>query len=271
MVDLLAAIGMGFVLGMRHATDPDHVIAVSTIVTRQRSVRHAGLVGALWGVGHTVTIVCVGIAILLFRLTIPPRLGLAMELLVGLMLILLGILNLTGVLQRLTYRWLPSHHHGNPAAATVHSHVHQHNGLVHDHIHEHAPEVHMHLDRPAAPPRTLLQRLGLYQLLRPLLVGLVHGLAGSAAIALLVLAEISNPRWAAAYLGVFGLGTIAGMFLITLAISTPLAYGSRRFATMERGMGIAAGVLSLAFGLFVTVQIAFVDGLFAAHPRWTPH
>src|SRR5882672_8369859 len=102
MVPLLSIIALGFFLGMRHATDPDHVIAVSTIVSRQRSIRHAALIGALWGLGHTITILVVGSAIILFGLVIPPRLGLTMELSVGLMLILLGILSLSGMMRRIT-------------------------------------------------------------------------------------------------------------------------------------------------------------------------
>jgi ABC-type nickel/cobalt efflux system permease component RcnA len=282
MVNLLAAIGLGFVLGMRHATDPDHVIAVSTIVSRQRSIRQAGVIGALWGVGHTITIFCVGAAIILFNVVIPPRIGLAMELAVGLMLILLGILNLTGVMQRITHRYTPDHNHGS----LVHSHLHEHSGLVHEHIHGHSPEVHMHLEpqprvEPEIPVNTdpgphgdfqnVLQKLGLYQFFRPLAVGLVHGLAGSAAVALLVLAEIRDPRWAIAYLLVFGIGTIAGMMLITMMIGAPFAYTRKRFAPFNQGLGIASGLLSLAFGLFITFQIAITDGLFAAHPHWTPH
>src|SRR5579863_3513803 len=100
MITLVAIILLGFFLGMRHATDPDHVVAVTTIVSRERTIRHATLIGALWGLGHTFTILVVGSAIILFKLTIPPRLGLTMELSVGLMLILLGVLNLTGVLRR---------------------------------------------------------------------------------------------------------------------------------------------------------------------------
>ena len=276
MVNLLAVIGLGFVLGMRHATDPDHVIAVSTIVSRQRSIRQAGLIGVLWGIGHTITIFCVGAAIILFNVVIPPRIGLAMELAVGLMLILLGILNLTGVTQRIAHRHTPGHTNG----ALVHTHLHQHDGVAHEHIHGHSPEFHMHLD-PAVSveadqgPRNIcqrtLQKLGLYQFLRPLAIGLVHGLAGSAAVALLVLAEIRDPRWAIAYLLVFGIGTIAGMMLITMMIGAPFAYTRKRFAPFHQGLGIASGVLSLAFGLFITFQIAIVDGLFARHPHWTPH
>ena len=100
MTALFAIIALGFFLGMRHATDPDHVVAVTTIVSRERTMLHAALIGALWGFGHTLTILAVGSAIILFKLTIPARLGLSMELWVGLMLILLGILNLTGVLRR---------------------------------------------------------------------------------------------------------------------------------------------------------------------------
>src|SRR5260221_11123327 len=100
MTALLAILVLGFFLGMRHATDPDHVVAVTTIVSRERTLLHATLIGALWGLGHTFTILAVGSAIILFKLTIPPRLGLSMELSVGLMLILLGVLNLTGVMRR---------------------------------------------------------------------------------------------------------------------------------------------------------------------------
>ena len=291
MVNLLAAVGLGFVLGMRHATDPDHVIAVSTIVSRQRNIRQAGAIGALWGVGHTITIFSVGAAIILFNVVIPPRVGLTMELAVGVMLILLGILNLTGVMQRITHRYTPQHSHAAPSDdGVVHSHPHQHNGLVHEHLHGHSPEAHVHLDPDLYPDieadameagpggtgargffQSLLRRLGLYQFLRPLAVGLVHGLAGSAAVALLVLAEIRDPRWAIAYLLIFGVGTIAGMMLITMAIGAPFAYTRNRFAPFHRGLGVASGLLSLGFGLFITFQIAITDGLFASHPHWTPH
>src|SRR6202165_4629353 len=107
MITLFSIIALGFFLGMRHATDPDHVIAVTTIVSRQRSVRHAALIGALWGVGHTITIFIVGSAIILFGLVIPPRVGLTMELSVGLMLVLLGILNLSGIIHWITETFPP--------------------------------------------------------------------------------------------------------------------------------------------------------------------
>jgi len=268
MSNLLAVIGVGFLLGVRHATDPDHVVAVSTIVSRQRSVAQASLIGALWGLGHTITIFFVGVAIILFNLVIPPRVGLAMELAVGLMLIFLGVLNLTGIMQWITNRFTPNHTHGS----VIHSHAHEHGGVYHEHVHSHAPEVHIHLDqKPKGSFQNMLQRLGLYQLVRPFAVGLVHGLAGSAAVALLVLTAIRDSRWAIAYLLVFGLGTIAGMMLITMIIGAPFAYTGKRFAPLNRGLGFASGLVSIAFGLFITFQIGFGDGLFTTHPHWTPH
>src|SRR5580700_3400381 len=269
MVNLLTVIGVGFLLGIRHATDPDHVIAVTTIVSRQRSIRHAGLIGILWGVGHTITILLVGAAIILFNLAIPPRIGLAMELAVGLMLILLGVLNLTGVTQWVTQRFTPGHKHEE----VIHSHAHTHGGEVHAHIHGHNPEVHMHLDRNGDPEgafQKALARMGLYQLLRPLAVGLVHGLAGSAAVALLVLTTIREPRWAIVYLLIFGVGTIAGMMLITAAIAMPFKYSQQRFARVNRALGVASGLLSVAFGIFIVYKMGYVNGIFTSHPSWKP-
>jgi ABC-type nickel/cobalt efflux system permease component RcnA len=267
-MNLFVIIGFGFLLGMRHATDPDHVVAITTIVSRQRSIRHAGLIGILWGVGHTVTILAVGAAIILFNVAIPVRIGLAMEMAVGLMLILLGLLNLTGVVRWMTKRFTPAHTN----TEIIHSHPHRHGTYVHEHIHGHWPEVHMHLDQPAESSiQMLMQRIGMYQFLRPLAIGIVHGLAGSAAVALLVLTTIRDARWAVAYLFVFGVGTIAGMLLITMTIGAPFAYTGKRFASYNRALGLASSLISVAFGLFITFRIGFVDGLFTAHPHWTPH
>jgi len=112
--------------------------------------------------------------------------------------------------------------------------------------------------------------LGLYQTLRPFVIGLVHGLAGSAAVALLVLSTIKSPAWATAYLLVFGLGTMAGMMLMTTAIAMPLAYTGKRFLGASRLMTLTSGVFSMAFGLFLVYQIGLVDGLFRAQPHWIP-
>jgi hypothetical protein len=264
MTALLAIIALGFFLGMRHATDPDHVVAVTTIVSRERTLLHATLIGALWGIGHTLTILAVGSAIILFKLTIPPRLGLSMELCVGLMLVLLGILNLTGALRR-AMEWLTVRRLGSGA----HSHFLLGRWMVHTHDENGEPVFMDSLSILGWTPQWW-KKLGLFHVLRPLVVGIVHGLAGSAAVALLVLTAISRPSWAIGYLLIFGLGTVAGMMLITAAIALPFAYSLQHFARLNRGLAYASGFVSVVFGLFLCYQTGFINGLFTGHPSWTP-
>src|SRR4029077_3270848 len=153
----------------------------------------------------------------------------------------------------ITERFTPEH-----SAGVVHTHVHRHGGEAHVHTHAHDPDAHLGLEeRPQGPVQQLLARVGIYQLLRPLAVGIVHGLAGSAAVALLVLTTIHEPRWAVAYLLVFGLGTIAGMMVITMLMGVPFAYTGHRFANFNRGLGIASGLIRAAFGPFITFPICF--------------
>lgn len=257
-MNLLAIIGLGFLLGMRHATDPDHVIAVTTIVSRERSLKHAGVIGAAWGFGHTVTIVAVGAAMVLFRIMLSPRVGLSMELAVGIMLIVLGLRNMgplfgTAEQPRALAAVATQDHDRVPHAHGAHSHTHA------------GPET--------GPVRWLdrcFGKLGAYQLIRPLVVGIVHGLAGSAAIALLVLSTIQSPRWAVGYLLVFGIGTIVGMMLITMTIASTFSLGQKRFASIQRHFGLVSGIASLAFGLFIAYDIGIVNGLFTAHAHWIP-
>jgi high-affinity nickel permease len=255
MITFFSIIALGFFLGMRHATDPDHVIAVTTIVSRQQSIRHAALVGILWGIGHTITILAVGSAIILFGIVIPPRLGLSMELSVGLMLVLLGILNLSGIMRWITETFTPmqSAEHG-------HSHVH----LPKKNNREACDTQERWMDRTFG-------KLGVYQVVRPLAVGLIHGLAGSAAVALLVLTTIRVPSLAVLYLLVFGIGTIAGMMLITTAIAVSFKYSKKRFARLNRGLGLVSGIISVAFGVFIVYEMGYVNGLFSHAPNWVPH
>ncbi len=243
---------------MRHATDPDHVVAVATIVSRQRNLGRAALIGAFWGLGHTLTIFVVGAGIILFNLVIPARMGLSMELSVGIMLIILGFINVSSFM-----RAVPSGDHELTSEdALVHAHEHRHGDLVHSHVHSHAHEPVIGMDR-------LFGKSNLYQHLRPLAIGIVHGLAGSAAVALLVLATIRNAHWAIAYLLVFGIGTIAGMMVITMSLASTLKVVGKS-PHIARRLGFASGLLSLAFGMFVVYQIGFVNGLFTTHPMWTP-
>jgi len=236
MVGLFTIVAIGFLLGMRHATDPDHVIAVTTIVTREHNVRRSAWIGMAWGIGHTLTILAVGGAIILFRITLPPRVGLTMELAVAGMLIVLGMKNLGGFFS-------------SPDVVPRHTHPHSHDDGA--------------MDR-------WFQRFRAYKLVRPLIVGIVHGLAGSAAVALLVLSTIPSLNWSLAYLAVFGVGTIVGMMLITLTIGSTFAYGQRRFSQIGRHFGVAAGLISLVFGVFIAYQIGFVHGLFLGNATWIP-
>ena len=265
MTTFIAIVLLGFFLGMRHATDPDHVVAVTTIVSRERTMLYATLIGALWGLGHTITILLVGSAIILFKLTIPPRIGLSLELSVGIMLILLGVLNLTG-LSRRAIEWITARQFGHGA----HTHFNAGRFMMHTHDDE-AEALFVKQESILGEAPQWWNRLGRFHIMRPLIVGIVHGLAGSAAVALLVLTAITRPLWAVGYLLVFGLGTIAGMMLITAAIAVPFTYTLKHFARLNEGLAVASGVLSLSFGLFVCYQIGIVGGLFTSHPNWTPH
>ena len=264
MLSFLTILVLGFLLGMRHATDPDHVVAVTTIVAKQSGVAKASLIGVFWGLGHTFTIFLVGTMIILFQVTIPPRAGLSMELVVAAMLIFLGLLNLTG-----TLRWLQEKFAPNSTVPTAGG-----LGNVDDLAGTQRCESAAQPQSEGMTPKFWLYRLsqglGLYNVLRPLAIGIVHGLAGSAAVALLVMTTIRDPWWAITYLFLFGAGTIAGMMIITTVIAMPFALTMRRFSGWNRGMTVASGLLSLGFGLFVSYQIGFVDGLFSSHPLWTP-
>lgn len=228
----VALLGVGLALGIRHAADSDHVVAVTAIAARHKRIGPAALVGAFWGLGHTVTICVVGGLIILLDLTLPPRVGLGLEFAVGIVLTVVGVLNLTG-----RGGFLLAEGHGEHG----HSHAHEND-----------------------PGRGMSQRL------RAFLVGLVHGLAGSAAIALLVLATVREAWLGCVYLLVFGAGTIVGMMLVTLAFASPVALLAGRFRWSGERLRVATGVLSVAFGLYVMYRVGLVDGLFRAVPHWDP-
>ena len=204
---------ISFLLGMRHATDADHVVAVTTIVSRQRSLPRAATIGALWGLGHTLTLLGVGGAMIILGLAMPPWLGLTLELIVAVMLVVLGVASVVG-------------------------------GERNDRM----------IDSSA----------------RPLIVGTIHGMAGSAAFTLLALPLIASPLLAAGYLALFGLGTIAGMVVVTVAIALPSIYAAHRIEGARQVLRYAAGFSSIVFGLYLAHRIGFASGLFTGNPVWIP-
>ena len=228
----LGVLGLGLLFGLRHATEADHIAAVGAIVSERRGWKEAVRAGALWGSGHTVSILIAGLFVLGLNVAIPDPLARVLELGVALMIIGLGGTALARALR---------------SRPDVHSHVHTHGGTTHRHLHFHeAGEVHIaaHSHPGVHDPHTV-ERLGW----KPLYVGMMHGLAGSAALTLLVLAQIRSVPLGFAYLGVFGAGSIGGMAAMSLMIGLPFA-ATARHPFLNRSLRVATGVLSLAFGLF---------------------
>jgi len=227
---MLATIaGVGFVLGLRHALDADHVVAVTTLASRKQGVARTSLVGAFWGLGHALSLGLVGGAILVLRVRVPPAVSHALESVVAVMLVLLGALAL-----RAAWRW------------KLHAHPHEHDGATHVHFHAHR-RADAHVHGHAHPLRGGL---------RPFLVGLVHGLAGRAGLALLALAAAPTLGAGLLYLGVFALGSVAGMLVLSAALSVPLAYVESRYAALHRAVQVAAGAASLALGAYLLIEHA---------------
>ena len=211
MMSPTALLAIGFMLGMRHALDPDHVVAVTTIVARERSFQRAQWIGALWGIGHSTTVFLVGGTIAAFRIVVPPQFALALEMCVAIMLIVLGIANLTA----------------KGSTGTISN-------------------------------------------ARPVTVGFVHGLAGSAFAAMLISSTISDPWMAGWYLLLFAVGTIAGMMVLTSAIAMPAVYLTGRYADARQYLRFASGVASVAFGLVLAHQVGVTEGLFGSAADWIP-
>jgi high-affinity nickel-transport protein len=237
---VVSAVLLGFMLGIQHATDPDHLVAVATIVTRERLLRRGALIGLFWGAGHTVTFVLAGTAIIALNLTVPRQVVAGLELLVAVMLVVLGLARLHELWRELET--------ADPIYLIA-DHAHGHEEVLHRHALPHGarPAEHLHLH----PSRTLLEavtsRHGRWAV-RSALVGAVHGLAGSAAVALVVLATIHSSWGAFLYLAVFGLGTIAGMTAFTVALVYP-ASRIRRYARVGRPVAFASALGSIAFGV----------------------
>jgi MFS family permease len=231
-----SALALGFVLGLKHAVEVDHLAAVSTIVSERKSLLSSMLVGGLWGVGHTISLLVAGFFVILLHLEISERVALALEFCVGLMLVALG----ANALRKL---WRGGHFH-------IHAHSHGGRAHVHPHIHDSEAET---------DTRT---HHGYQSSMRPLFVGMVHGLAGSAALMLLVLSTISSPLAGFAYIIIFGVGSVGGMMIMSALVSLPLYLTATRFTRANLMMRGLAGLFSLSFGLFVIYQIGVAGSLF---------
>jgi ABC-type nickel/cobalt efflux system permease component RcnA len=238
-----AVLGLGLVFGLKHATEVDHVVAVSAIVSEQRNLLRAALVGGLWGVGHTASLFAVGVVVLVLRVAIPERVGDWLEFGVALMIVGLGSSALVRALR---------------SRGEVHIHLHRHDGFSHTHIHFHDEHDAEHAAE-AAPHSHAVRRVGL----KPLVVGAVHGLAGSAALTLLVLTQIGSTVLGLLYLLVFGLGSIAGMLLMSGLVGLPFVLGAHKLGTLHRGLQTVVGGLSIVFGLWYAYETGIAGGLLA--------
>jgi sulfite exporter TauE/SafE len=222
-LSLLTILIFGLLLGLKHAVEADHLAAVSTIVAERKSIFSSALIGGFWGVGHTVALLFVGALVIFVKVRISASVEARLEAVVGLMLILLGL----NALRKL---WKKNE---------IHIHVHEHEGHKHTHVHAHEKTKNVmshHLLRTS--PRSIA-------------IGMVHGLAGSAALMLLVVPTIKSPAVALLYIAVFGFGSIGGMMLMSLLIGLPMYLTAGRFVLFNKGLLCAAGLFSCLLGAFI--------------------
>lgn len=222
----ITLLGLGFILGLKHALDADHVVAVSTIVSQVRGLKKSSLIDAAWGVGHSTTLLLVGLVILIFKLVIPNKVALFFEILVGFILMILGI----GVLIK-------------AIKEKIHLHKHKHDNTVHTHFHSHKESpshIHMH---------------------KSFMVGMAHGLAGSAALMLLVLTTVKSVSWGLSFILIFGAGSILGMFILSGILSLPFLL-TAKFEKIHNNIKILVGIISIILGFTIIYENSFVNGLF---------
>ncbi|MBA3257518.1 MAG: urease accessory protein UreH [Pyrinomonadaceae bacterium] len=239
-LSLLAVLGVGLAFGLKHATEADHIVAVSTMVSEHRSLWRSAVVGALWGMGHTASLMAVGVVVLALRVAIPEWVASWLEFGVALMIIGLGASALMRGLRK---------------RRNFHLHRHRHDGVSHLHVHFHDHQTEH--TGPVAAHSHAVSILGI----KPFLVGAIHGLAGSAALMLLVLAQTQSLIAGLVYLGVFGVGTIFGMVLMSGLVGLPFVLTSRRLSGIHYSLQTFAGAFSIVFGLWYAYATGFVSEL----------
>ncbi len=219
---------LGFFIGMRHALESDHLAAVASLSTRSPGFRRTVQLGATWGVGHTLTLFLFGSVVLWMDKIIPDQLAHVLEWIVGVMLVGLGI----DVLRRLRRDRIHFHLHHH-ADGTTHFHAHSHSQDTDDHEHRH---------REGFP-------------LRALLVGMVHGMAGSAALIMLTLQTIRDPWLGMLYILIFGVGSIAGMAAVASIIALPLHFSARHMTRIHGGLQVFIGLFAIAWGAMLLWEL----------------
>jgi len=232
-----AILGFGFLLGLRHATEADHLVAVSTMVSERRSIWGSALVGGLWGLGHTISLFIAGVFVLLLNFQISESAERWLEFCVGIMLTLLGL----NVLRKLLN------------GGQLHFHAHEHGERAHAH-------PHLHAAAESAAPHT---HHGLEFNPRALIIGMVHGLAGSAALMLVVIPTISSRSVGLLYIVIFGIGSIGGMMIMSFLVSLPFHLTASRFRLFNTVLQGCAGIVSVTLGLMIVYQKGTAAGLFA--------
>lgn len=225
---ILTSLSLGFTVGLMHAFDPDHVVAMSTMVSRERSIRRSSLLGATWGLGHTTSLVLVGLAVLALQLTIPPSLAKGMEFAVALMVVALG-----GHLIWQSTKELHLHRHRHSHDGPEHSHVHLHNDSDPTSHHHHVSRSHK----------------------KTFAIGIIHGLAGSAALTLAVVTSMTSAMQGMLYILVFGVGSMGGMLLMSALMSMPFALLGKRISGWQRPTQGMIGMLAVSFGLYFAWSI----------------
>jgi high-affinity nickel-transport protein len=245
---------LGLMLGIQHATDPDHLVAVATIVSHERRFGRGALVGLLWGLGHTAVLLAAGALVVTLRVRIPPWLQAGLEGLVAVALVILGTVRVLTVVRELRavdrdHLWA-DHDHGTGAA--FHSHPHRHrDGAWHRHPHVH----------PSPALLRVLTGTRHRMVVSSLAIGALHGLAGTGAAALLVLATFRSPWEGLGYLAAFGTGTLVAMVALTAALAWPVS-AAWRFDHLRRAVGVLAGLAAIGVGL--RLGISHAQGLWGA-------
>jgi ABC-type nickel/cobalt efflux system permease component RcnA len=239
-VGALGVLGLGLLYGLRHATEVDHIVAVSAIVSEHRKLGQSAIIGGLWGAGHTASLMIVGTGVLALRIAIPERVTSWLEFGVSLMIIGLGMVAFRRAVR---------------SRSDFHFHQHVHGDLCHAHVHFHEyGSQHTTLEESRSHT---VAHVGL----KPAIVGAVHGLAGSGALTLLVLTQINSSLLGLLYLGVFGMGSIIGMLLMSGLMGLPFVLSSRKFNGIHYSLQMLAGALSITFGIWYAYETGIASGL----------